>query len=133
MKYASYTVISAPEKLDSFMKAADLFNGKNLGYIKNMTIEYKDSTNMSLERAALAMSPLREALEENGHIVSFIHLKEIRDGDNITLNSKIKPIVDMKAREISDGEKAFVFKYFIERYTAFKCKTDENYCITEII
>lgn len=58
---------------------------------------------------------------------------QLRNNDNITLNSTVKPYVDMSAREISDGHKSFVFKRFIEAYTPFKCETDEYYYIKGIL
>lgn len=133
MKNAEFIIIHGIKNLDSFMKAADLFNGKNLGTVEHLTIIYKETEAISIERAGKVIPYLKEGFEKAGEIVSFIHLVQIRNNDDITLNSKIKPYVDMSAREISNGYKSFVLKHFIEAYTPFKCETDENYYITEII
>jgi hypothetical protein len=133
MKTAEFIVIAGRKDIDDFMKAADLFHGKNLGEIETITISYKESETLSLERMEKLIPVLKEGFEKTGQIVSFIHLISIRNNDNITLNSIVKPYVDKSVREISNGKKSFVFKHFIEAYTPFKCETDEYYYITEII
>jgi hypothetical protein len=133
MKTAEFIVIAGRKDIDSFMKAADLFHGKNIGEIDIITVSYKEFENLSFERMEKLIPILKEGFEKTGHIVSFIHLISIRNNDNITLNSIVKPYIDKSAREVSDGKKSFVLKHFIEAYTPFKCETDEYYYITEII
>lgn len=132
MKNASFIVISAPNVMDRFMKAAGLFDGKNLGVENKIIIEYNENTPISLDRAKAIIPVLKEGFEKAGRIVSFIHLIQIRNGDTIKLNSSIKPFVDKAAREISNGHTSFVFKDYIEAVTGFKCEIDENYYITKI-
>lgn len=133
MKNAEFLIITGRKDIDNFMKAADLFHGKNIGIIDTVIITYKESETLSFERMEKLIPILKSGFEKVGEIVSFIHLVQLRNNDNITLNSTVKPYVDMSAREISDGHKSFVFKRFIEAYTPFKCETDEYYYIKGIL
>lgn len=132
MKKAVFIVIYSRKDIDSFMKAADLFNGKNLGTVHEVTVEYNDNIKLTLAHAKKNINRIKGALEKSGQIVSFIHLRQIQNGDTIKLNTKILPYYDSKAREISDGHKAFIFKNFIEWVTPFVCVTDNNFYITEL-
>jgi hypothetical protein len=132
MKEAKFIIISAPDYMNRFMKAVDLFQGKNLGITEEITVSYKKRVNLTLEIAGERILTLKEAFESANRIVSFVHLKQIQNGNIIILNDSILPFVDKKAREISNGHTSFVFKDFIETLTPFKCETDQNYYITKI-
>lgn len=133
MKTADFIIIHGEKRITDFMKAADLFQGTNFGFREEITIEYKDKAPLDMEYAKKGITTLKDAFEKLGHIVSFVHLVQVRVNDNITLNSKIKPYFDPKARQISDGKKFFILKDYIELTTPFTCKTDDKYYITEII
>lgn len=133
MKEAKFIIISAPDYMDRFMKAAGLFQGKNLGITEEITVSYMERVDLTLEIAGERILTLKEAYESANRIVSFVHLIQIQNGNTIILNDSILPFVDKKAREISDGHKSFVFKHFIEAVTPFKCETDKNFYITDII
>lgn len=133
MKNAEFIVISAPKNMDYFMKAADLFHHKNLGIIENVTVEYEVNTKLTLKKAEPIILLLKEALESAGRIVSLVHLKQVGNGNTIYINDSIKPYVDLKARQVSDGRKSFIMAEFIEATTPFKCETDENYFIKKLI
>lgn len=133
MKTATFIVVAGPKLIDSFMKAADLFRAKNLGIVEEMTVVYKEDQNISIDRAAALIPFVKEVFEKSEKIVSFIHLKSVRNNNVITLNDSVKPYYDEKIREVSNGHTSFVFKEFIEKTTGFKCNTDQNYFIKEIV
>ena len=132
MKQAEFTIIHAPEFMDKFMKAADLFHHKNLGTVQTTTISYREEVELTLEYASRNMEHLREALSSTGQKVSFIHLDCVQNGNTITLNESILPYYDATVREISDGHKSFLFWQFIEKFTPFKCELDDRCFIKEI-
>lgn len=132
MKTATFIIIAGRKDIDNFMKIADLFNAKNLGVIEEFTIEYKEKTSLTLKNIGKIIPVIKEALESSGHVVSFIHLEQIQEGNVITLNDSVLPYYDKNIREVSDGFKSFVLKDYIEKNTPFKCKIDENYFITDI-
>ena len=133
MKEAVFTTIHAPANMDQFMKAADLFRHKNLGIVQKMTISYKEDVDRTLNYDARTIVPQKLLLEKVGQIVSFVNLDWVQNGNVITVNDKVKPYYDEKAREISDGHKSFLFWEFINATTPFKCEISETSFIKEII
>ncbi len=132
LKQAKFIVIHARKDIDAFMKAADLFNGKNLGTVEELVVNYDGDAELTLKIGKKTMEHIKKSLEKVNHLVSFVHLESVQNGDTIKLNEEVLPLLDYNAREISDGKKSFVMKDFIEAHTSFKCETDDCYYITSI-
>jgi hypothetical protein len=130
---ATIMVISGNKLLNDLMHAADVFEkSKVLGIARFITIEYKKNQKVTLKKASLIISGLKEALEKD-EVVSFIHVVEIKNGNVITKNrGEIIPYINKEVRCISDGRKFFIFAKFIEQKTDLKVVTDENMFITGV-
>lgn len=133
MKLASYIVIHGKKNITDFMKAADLFQGTNYGFMEDIVIAFNDKLSLDMDYAKKIMYVLKTSLEKSGSLVSLIHLDTITINDDKIKNKEVLPYFDNNAREISNGKKSFLLKDFIDLYTPFSYKLNDHHFITEII
>jgi len=123
------TVIHGDKKITEFMQACDLFdNAKIIGKIDEITLDIKPGVNLA-ENSYLrsVVENLKNAYEHAGHNVAFVHIVHVQDDNIIVLNNKgnVKPYINKKIRQISDGKKSFIFEEFLKRI-GIKVETDEH-------
>lgn len=125
MIQATYLLIAGDARRNAFMKAADVFEeGKVLGEAEEIVVNYKEHTDLTLERAAIPIAEIHK-LGEKKLIVSLFHLISIQQGNVITMNDgTVKPYVNKAVRIISSGEKWFMLDDCL-RYLGFTVETDE--------
>lgn len=132
MTRATYLLIIGDARMNSFMNAADLFEvGKVLGEIEEVLVDYKEGTDLTLDRAALPIQEIANA-DEKKYIISLFHLVSIQQDNVITNNDgRIKPFVNKAVRIISTGEKWFLLDEFVRRL-GFTVETDEHRFIKNV-
>jgi len=126
--------VSGQSLLTKFMQAADVFeDSKVLGTPKILIVKYKAGEKISTKRAADLINFIKQSLEKNEEIVSFIHILEIQEGKKIRKNKgELAPFVNKDVRCISDGKKWGLLSKYIELNTNLKVITDENMFITSV-
>ena len=130
---ATLMIISGNKMMTKFMQCADTFEqGKVLGEVNIITVNYKENEKLTLKRAELIIYATKKALEDS-EVVSFVHLVEIKIGNKIIKNQgEILPYINKEVRIISDGSKWFVLARFIEQRTQLKILTDQHMFITGV-
>jgi len=133
MKTAKILFISGKSLWTKFMQCADVFdNGKVIGTIKEMTIEYKEKEEIDFVRVGSLFESIKIACENQKENVYFIHVLSIQDKNTIILNNhNLKPYYDSKVREISDGTKCFLFYDFLASM-GFNVETTQDMYIKDL-
>ena len=73
MKKATFYVIAGDKKLTEFMQAADVFEkSKIVGNIQEITVNYKEDVDITLEYAGKIIDDLRKKLEAEDLLKRFI-------------------------------------------------------------
>jgi len=130
---ATYLLIAGDARLTAFMKAADVFeDGKVLGEVEQVIVNYKEDIELTLERAALPIQEVAKA-EEKRYIISLFHLISIQQANVISMNDgRIKPYVNKAVRIISIGVNWFLLDDYL-RYLGFTVETDERRFIKNVL
>jgi len=112
-KQFKFITIVKDNKMTEFMQACDVFDrGKIVAKVNKITITFTDDTIVNKEKIAATMESLIDAYnEQKEYSIVFIDLS--------TENIESTPIFDNNVRQISDGEKSFMFHDWLKffRYT----------------
>lgn len=124
---AVYVIISAPRRYNAFMTAADLFEqGKVLGALEQITIDYKRRIDRTMKHAAKSIPVLREAYEAQDRIVSLVSLQYIASDNMVVFNKgTVAPYWNKEVRIISTGHKWFMLDDYL-RSEGYTVKTNEH-------
>lgn len=120
---ATYLLISSNEWQNTFMTAADLFEeGKVLGAVEQVELQYKEGTRITLKKAGRA---IRHIQKLKGRIVSFFHLVCIQNDNVVTHNDgSVPPYFNPAVRIISTGTHWYMLKDYLS-WLGFNVETDE--------
>lgn len=134
MKSANIILISGDARMTKFMQCADVFEpSKVLGEIHEMNVKFERDTNLTEEHLSKVVQSVKDCMEQQGQIVSFVHIANYTDG-KITISNQdcsIKPYFDPAIRCISDGHK-WTRLYDIILHIGLKCESDNHYFIKNI-
>jgi hypothetical protein len=130
MKKGIFYVIVGDTDITKLMQAADIFDkSKIIASIQKISVEYKEDVDLTIEYAGNIIEKIKNELEEEGHIVVFIHLESISIDDVVTENmGDIPPYINKSIRSISDGEH-WVMLYDVLERLGVKVEYNENYFI----
>lgn len=111
---ATLLIISEDSKINAFMNACDVWEkGRVLGKLQEINIDY--STKKTLKDSPIIINYVKEAFEQAGNIVSFVHLVKLSSNKEI-INKKHLPYINKEVRTISDGRKWFMFHKWLIKY-----------------
>lgn len=111
-------LIAYNKKYSSFMKAFDVFEkGKVLGErIESEVVFNSEEMKFELEEFDSVPTIVRLAYENQGCMVSFVHVVSVECEDVVLKNTKckIKPYINPEVRAISNGREWFMLHKFIK-------------------
>ena len=111
-------IIAADKRHSAFIKALDVLGeGKVLGErFESEVIFNKEEMGFTLEEFDGVPTIVRLAYENQGCIVSFVHVVSVECDDTVIKNTKckIKPYINPKVRAISNGRQWFMLHEFVK-------------------
>lgn len=124
---AKFIIILVDERMTKFMQCADLFSkDKVIAKIDECVFTFEETKKVDYELCEKVINSFLTTTE-NKLSFAFIHLHSIIDEDQILLNRKLqcKPYINKEIRQISDGNKSFMFHDFLTKLE-MPFELDEN-------
>ena len=134
MKTATFTVISGNKQQTMFMRCCDVFPAsKVLGKQIAFETKFADNTKLNKKHLQLVIERMKQTLETQGEIVTFIHVHQYRVGNKITLNEDchVKPYFNPEVQTISNGHQWGRFVDYLKQL-GLKHTHDEHFFIKSI-